>query len=65
MMCWITTNLVMDVLMPLGGASVDGWSFIRFHMAMPSLNDLLQRACVWFLNTKTGLGCMLVARVPD
>lgn len=48
MMCWITPNLVMDVLLPLWGASMDGWNFIRFHSALPyNLLKLLSLfACV-------------------
>lgn len=69
MMCWITTNLVMDVLMPLGGASVDGWSFIRFHRAVPSPNDPLQlpsvRMCTPFLKTRAEAGRTFVTRVSD
>lgn len=39
----------MAVLLPLGGARVDGWIFIRFYVAVPFLNDLLQLVCTsWF-----------------
>lgn len=56
MMCWISPNLVMDVLLPLGGASMDGWNFIRFHGAL-EYNSWKVLSCVcgaWVgaLNTK-------------
>ncbi len=54
MMCWISPNLVMDVLLPLGEASMDGWNFIRFHSALEynSWKILCVCVCVCVCSTK-------------
>lgn len=54
MMCWISPNLVMDVLLPFGRASMDGWTFIRFYSASV-YNSWRAILCVGGVNGRTKL----------